>query len=430
MAPHKPQNTAKLVRGGPLQGRPLRSGPRGAHLSWAHLSGAHLREANLQGGKPHRSGMLTPGRISREPACYGQTSRAQILTGCLVYGVSAWDLNLAGTKQLNLVITERDEPVITVDNLEVAQFIYLLLHNEKIREVIDTITSKAVLILGRFTPDRKVVLDAIRESLRQQNYLPILFDFEKPASRDLTETISTLAHIARFIIADLTEAKSIPQELQRIIPDLPSVPVQPVLQASAQEYSMFEHFTRYPWVLETYRYDNLEDIMIALAEKVIMPAELKANEAIRELPASQLQTLIAFLGMGRLDRLRDEDTQLEKTLRGFIIQITSEVPARLTGRMVLDRCQQIVTTPNSGADTQFKPEIEPRLMRWKALPGEQQRLMCVLQRFLRRTLVILALAIIGFVFANALNAWVVTAWMARLLIILTVPFVPTTRDTA
>jgi len=39
------------------------------------------------------------------------------------------------------------EPRITIDNIEVAQFIYLLLHNEKIRDVIDTITSKAVLIL-------------------------------------------------------------------------------------------------------------------------------------------------------------------------------------------------------------------------------------------------------------------------------------------
>jgi hypothetical protein len=95
--------------------------------------------------------------------------------------------------------------VITVDNVEVAQFIYLLLHNEKIREVIDTIAKKAVLILGRFAGERKAVLDAIREKLRRQNYLPILFDFEKPASRDLTETISTLAHMARFIIADLTE---------------------------------------------------------------------------------------------------------------------------------------------------------------------------------------------------------------------------------
>ena len=51
-----------------------------------------------------------------------------------------------------------------------AQFIYLLLHNEKIREVIDTITSKAVLILGRRTPARKAVLDAIRDELRRRNY--------------------------------------------------------------------------------------------------------------------------------------------------------------------------------------------------------------------------------------------------------------------
>jgi hypothetical protein len=33
--------------------------------------------------------------------------------------------------------------------LEVAQFIYLLLHNEKIREVIDTIGKKGVLILNQ-----------------------------------------------------------------------------------------------------------------------------------------------------------------------------------------------------------------------------------------------------------------------------------------
>ena len=48
-------------------------------------------------------------------------------------------------------LVPRPEPKVTVDNIEVAQFIYLLLHNGKIRDVIDTVTSKAVLILGRFT---------------------------------------------------------------------------------------------------------------------------------------------------------------------------------------------------------------------------------------------------------------------------------------
>jgi len=54
-----------------------------------------------------------------------------------------------------LIITPPNEPEITVDNIEVAQFIYLMLYNQKIRDVIDTITSKVVLILGRFTPERK-----------------------------------------------------------------------------------------------------------------------------------------------------------------------------------------------------------------------------------------------------------------------------------
>ena len=115
------------------------------------------------------------------------------LAGCRIYGVSAWNLKLAGAKQQNLVITRADEPAITVDNIEVAQFIYLMLNKQKVRDVIDTITSKAVLILGRFTDERKAVLDTLREELRKRNYLPILFDFNAPATRDITETISLLA---------------------------------------------------------------------------------------------------------------------------------------------------------------------------------------------------------------------------------------------
>jgi hypothetical protein len=165
-----------------------------------------------------------------------------------------------------------------VDNLEVAQFVYLLLNNQKIRDVINTITSKAVLILGRFTEERKAVLDALRQELRKQGFLPILFDFDGPSSRNLTETVSTLAHVARFVIADITDAKSIPQELQRIVPDLPSVPVQPVILSSQDEYGMFKDFRDYHWVLPPCRYDSLEGLLAVLEEKVIVPAIRKAEE--------------------------------------------------------------------------------------------------------------------------------------------------------
>ncbi len=200
------------------------------------------------------------------------------LEGCHIYGISAWDLKLDKAKQLNLVITPLGEPPITVDDLEVAQFIYLLLNNRKIRNVIETITSKAVLILGRFEPERKAVLDAIREELRNRDYLPILFDFEKPSNKNLTETVSTLAHMARFVIADLTDAKSIPQELQRIIPGLPGLPVQPIILSSQYEYSMFKDFLDYNSVLIPYRYGSIKKLLASIDTKVIEPAIAKVEE--------------------------------------------------------------------------------------------------------------------------------------------------------
>src|SRR5450759_2974224 len=201
------------------------------------------------------------------------------LEGCRVFGASIWEVEVGGANQSNLRINESDhDPTITTDNLEVAQFIYLLLNNQNIRHVIDTITSKIVLILGRFTPERKAILDAIRDELRKRDYTPVLFDFEKSSSRDITETVSTLAHMARFVIADITDAKSIPQELMAIVPALPSVPVQPLLLASQREYGMFEHFKRYPWVLEPYLYEDQDGLLAAITDKVIGPAEKKAKE--------------------------------------------------------------------------------------------------------------------------------------------------------
>lgn len=204
------------------------------------------------------------------------------LSGCRVHGTSTWNTQVNETIQEGLIITRYDELDITVDHLEIAQFIYLLLNNSKIRDVIDTITSKVILILGRFTSERKQVLDALKDELRKRNYTPVIFDFEKPASRDLTETISTLAHLARFIIVDLTDPSSAPHEVATIIPHC-IVPVQPLLLQNdlnpRYEYAMFYDLRgRYHWVLPTVRYQDKADLLSSLKEKVIDPAEQKAKE--------------------------------------------------------------------------------------------------------------------------------------------------------
>jgi Pentapeptide repeats (8 copies) len=238
----------------------------GAHLAGADLHGAHLAEADLHGAN------LT-GALLLKTNLEGAN-----LTGCQVYGISAWDVKLAGTQQSDLVITEYGSD-IRVDNLEVAQFTYLLLHNEKIREVIDTIGKKGVLILGRFAGERKAVLDALRTALRHRGFLPMVFDFEKPTQRDFTETIMTLAGMSLFVIADITNPRSTPLELQATVPDY-MIPFVPIIAEGESPFAMFidlQH--KYDWVLETLIYDSVDHLLEGLDAAVITQA-LQKHEAL------------------------------------------------------------------------------------------------------------------------------------------------------
>ena len=259
----------------------------GADLSEAILEFTNLFAANLQGASLC-STHLWRANLSRADLTEASLDFALVietnlrdanLTGCSVFGVSAWKVQLEGAIQSKLLITDQfmEEPEITVDDLEVAQFMYLLLHNKKIHTLIETVTSKVVLILGRFTPKRKIVLDALRDELHKHNFLPVVFDFDPSPKRDLTETIAVLAHMSCFIIADLTNAKSLPQELERVIPHLPSVPIQPIVQGGAKEYALFEHYKQYSWVLPTYRYRDTSSLLLSIEEKIIKPIEWKAS---------------------------------------------------------------------------------------------------------------------------------------------------------
>ena len=111
--------------------------------------------------------------------------------------------------------------------------------------------------------------------VRKRDYLPVLFDFEKPRSRNTDETITLLARMARFIIADISDAKSVLQELRTIVPNLPSVPVQPIIVATQEEPGMFDFYHGMSRFLKVHRYDNQEQLIADLGERVILPAETK-----------------------------------------------------------------------------------------------------------------------------------------------------------
>jgi uncharacterized protein YjbI with pentapeptide repeats len=267
---------------------------REAKLFQADLSMANLAEADLS--KADLSGALLFGPdLSRTKLIEAILVEANLqsatlvetdltgadLTGCRVYGVSAWGLKLERTKQQNLVITHPKEPTVTVDSIEVAQFVYLMLHNEKIRDVIDTIGKKGVLLLGRFTKGRMVVLERLREKLRDLGYVPMVFNFDKPETKDFTEAVRLLAGLSKFVIVDLTTPRSAPLELQATVPQC-MVPFAPIIQQPQEPFSMFADLqNKHDWVLQpVVGYPSVDRLIEVLEDKVVRPAEAKFNELL------------------------------------------------------------------------------------------------------------------------------------------------------
>jgi uncharacterized protein YjbI with pentapeptide repeats len=260
---------AMLVRaGGDTEANLSGANLSGATLYGALLVGANLREANLSGADLSSANLVEADLTDAD------------LTGCRIYGVSAWGVKLERANQQNLLITPESQPEITVDNIEVAQFIYLLLHNEKIRDVIDTIGKKGVLLLGRFTEGRIQILERLREKLRSLGFVPMVFNFDKPETKDFTETVRLLANLSRFVIVDITNPRSTPLELQATVSDY-MVPFAPILQEGEQPFAMFVDLQRkYDWVLDVIRYPSVERLIEGFEDKIVRRAEAKFNELL------------------------------------------------------------------------------------------------------------------------------------------------------
>jgi uncharacterized protein YjbI with pentapeptide repeats len=245
-----------------------------ARLAGADLRGANLTQANLSDAD--LTGAKLAGADLRGANLVRTNLRGADLTGCKVYGISAWDVVLDDDdcRQRDLVLSPDGDPGATVDRINVAQFYYLILANQNLRDVIQTIGRRGVLLLGRFTPERKAVLDALRQALRARNYLPMMFDFQQPEGRSFTDTVVTLASLSRFVIADLTQPASVPHELAKVTANL-SLPIVPILQKGQAAYAMFrDYFAQHPeQVLATLEYRDLDELIRAVPRGLIERAE-------------------------------------------------------------------------------------------------------------------------------------------------------------
>jgi len=277
-------NDADLTGANLLQANLFQASLIRANLNEANLFGANLMAADLSESD------LTKATLANANLVSTRITKAKV-SGSWVYAANVWDLEGEFQEQKDLVITRKGQPIITVDNIKVAQFIYLILYNEQIRDVINTLTSKSVLILGRFAlPERKAILDALKNKLREYDLVPIVFDFDRPTDKDFTETIKTLAGLSYFVIADVTNPKSSPLELQATVPDY-QIPFVPIIQEGEFPFAMMVDLQKkYSWVLKTVTYDSLETLMQVMKPLIIDPA-MKKRQELRLIKAQEPEVI-------------------------------------------------------------------------------------------------------------------------------------------
>ena len=134
--------------------------------------------------------------------------------------------------------------------------------------------------MGRFTEGRIAILERLRQKLRGLGYVPMVFNFDRPESKDFTETVRLLANLSHFVIVDVTNPRSTPLELQAAVPDY-MIPFVPILEKGQDSFAMFVDLQRkYDWVLDQIVYSSVDRLIEVTEDKIVRPAEAKFNELL------------------------------------------------------------------------------------------------------------------------------------------------------
>ena len=260
---------------------------RDTDLSGADLSGAWMRFATLEGARCEQTTFT--GADLRYATMVGANLAGADLTDVHVFGLSAWNVRTDEKTRQNLIVSvqpDTDTPLRAHD-LQTAQLLALMLDGDGVRRVFDSVNSSLALILGSFSPAEKPALDLLRNELQRRGYVAVTFDFARPAERDYAETILTLAGMARFVVADFTNAKEVRAEVLQVRNQFRRVPIIPIAQAGAPlPVTMANVFA--PEELEALvRYSDLADLAAKVGPGIVDPAKARAARVAESLRKSE-----------------------------------------------------------------------------------------------------------------------------------------------
>src|SRR5262249_40375119 len=92
--------------------------------------------------------------------------------------------------------------------------------------------------------------------------------------------VKTLAGLCQFIIADISNPRSSPLELQAIVPDY-MVPLVPIIAEGEDPFPMFKDlWVKYRWAIEPLEYPSIDRLISVIEPAIIKPALEKHAELL------------------------------------------------------------------------------------------------------------------------------------------------------
>ena len=154
------------------------------------------------------------------------------------------------------------------------------LDGEGVSKMLSEVARRSVLILGRFTPTRKATLDMIRReiSTEPRQYVPILFDFDRPHELTMLESVLRFAAVSRFVIADLSDPKWVLAEFGKIASAFNSLPIVPIMHASQREDEVVAFVQGFRSAHKVVRYRDDAHLRSILDAEVLKAGEMLSDE--------------------------------------------------------------------------------------------------------------------------------------------------------
>jgi len=250
---------------------------RGAHFEDADACGARFLYVKMQ----HSSWINACLRHAHffEVCCDGA-----VFDRCKILGIGICRVSGKPSLQRDLNCGGDKEPLL-VDDLRLAPFIHELRYEDGFGRFADALTSKVVLILGRFSDARMPLLERIHGRLRALGYIPQLIKFPCDGLLDPGSVVNIAAMCSRFVIADVSDAREVIREVVGILSQLRPVVVKPIMEVGQVEPISFvwEKRSQRIHLLPPYEYPDADTLIANLSSAIIQPCE----DALARMPSPE-----------------------------------------------------------------------------------------------------------------------------------------------